>query len=196
MPEILNQTQTASHKKAVVFCADRNVVRFAQFVANQIMLAEPERDYDICITTFDGALARLREATPVRRGRVMLVGPGEEGWETAMITVGEAFSVRRGENGVLFGVDSARRGVNDATHERYQFVESTLVSERIVGVGELQRVLTSGSSEDMERRLVWNNETRYSVVLMPEKRIMHVAFPDAFHAVGAYTTYSLAGGGR
>ncbi len=64
MSEILKQNQAASHKKAVVFCADRNVVRFAQFTANQIMLAEPDRDYDICITTFDKALVELDRIDP------------------------------------------------------------------------------------------------------------------------------------
>ncbi len=64
MPEILKQNQAASHKKAVVFCADRNVVRFAQFIANQIMLAEPGRDYDICITTFDGTMVELDKIDP------------------------------------------------------------------------------------------------------------------------------------
>ncbi len=64
MPKILKQNKPAKHRKAVVFCADRNVVRFAQFIARQIMLAEPERDYDICITTFDSLMVDLDKVDP------------------------------------------------------------------------------------------------------------------------------------
>ncbi len=67
MPKIIKQNKPGKHRKAVVFCADRNVVRFAQFVADQIMQAEPTRDYDICITTFDGALFDLDKIDPALR---------------------------------------------------------------------------------------------------------------------------------
>jgi len=64
VPKILKQNKPARHKRAVVFCADANVVRFAQFIANQIMQAEPERDFDICVTTFDENLVMLEKCDP------------------------------------------------------------------------------------------------------------------------------------
>ena len=67
MPQILNQNAPSNFRKAVVFCADRNVVRFAQFIADQIMAAEPERDYDICICTFDSQLVNLDKVDPAIR---------------------------------------------------------------------------------------------------------------------------------
>jgi len=72
--EILKQNQAASHKKAVVFCADRNVVRFAQFVASQMIKAEPEPDFDIVIVTFDKSLFDLE--TPTAKVRICQIGEG------------------------------------------------------------------------------------------------------------------------
>ncbi|MBL4806408.1 MAG: hypothetical protein JKY31_03870 [Rhodobacteraceae bacterium] len=78
---IVKETHAAKKDKAVIFCCDRNVVRFAQFVARQIIQAEPTRDFDICITTFDSAV--LDDSNIHPEIRVCQIDPS---WFSSLIT--------------------------------------------------------------------------------------------------------------
>lgn len=53
---IVKETRAADNKKAVIFCCDKNVIRYALFIVSQIKEAEPNHNFDICVATFDESL--------------------------------------------------------------------------------------------------------------------------------------------
>lgn len=53
---ILKETKPEKFEKAVVLCCDENALHLALFVTDQIHRSEPDADFDICLTTFDGNL--------------------------------------------------------------------------------------------------------------------------------------------
>ncbi len=143
---------------------------------------------------FDAALALLRERTGTRSGRVLLSGAMADGWKTAVIALGSTLSVRTESEGVLLGVDATREGANDATRERYHFVTDLLGGERIVGTDELAQSLVTGDPEDTGRYHVWNNDTRYSVVMVPGRQLLQASLADEGHQAGSYETYTVKRG--
>ena len=143
---------------------------------------------------FEAALALLRERTGARSGRVLLSGATAEGWKTAVIALGSSLSVRTESDGILLGVDATREGANDATRERYHFVTDLLGGERIVGTEELARSLVTGDPEDSGRYHVWNNDTRYSVVMVPGRQLIQASLADEGHQAGSYETYTVKRG--
>lgn len=143
---------------------------------------------------FDSALALLRERTGTRSGRVLLSGAVADGWKTAVIALGSGLSIRSESEGILLGVDASREGANDATRERYHFVTDLLGGERIIDVDEMARSLVTGDPEDTGRYHVWNNDTRYSVVMVPGRQYLQASLADDGHQAGAFETYTVKRG--
>ncbi len=144
--------------------------------------------------TYEAALEYLGNAVQHENGRVLLSGPGKSGWMTAVISLGDGIALRNVEEGLLFGVDIVHEGSDEATRERYQYLESALGSERIVGVEELKRTLTDGTVGDTERRRLWNSQTRQSVILLPQRGLMSVARLGESGMPGEYTNHTLKRG--
>lgn len=50
-PQIIAQNRPAQHRRAVYLCADDRYAPYALFLADQIAVAHPRRDFDICIVS-------------------------------------------------------------------------------------------------------------------------------------------------
>jgi hypothetical protein len=143
--------------------------------------------------TYFGALELLRSARATGSAKLLVSGATEEGWQTAIVTVGERFSVRTMGEDLLFGIDLARGVIDEETRERYRHVEDALSPERIVGVGELEGVLGAGIPDSSGQGVVWNADTLFSAVIRPGKREIRVALPSESGRVGPFVSYTLRG---
>lgn len=147
-------------------------------------------------TTYDGVLARLRAAEHIRGYQVLVVAPGEDGWRGAVVSFGRRIEVRALEDGLLLGVDPEEEDAGNVALERYRRAAGLLAEHEAIGPGEAQSVLGTGSGDSDDLGEVWNGQTRYSVILLPERQAIQVAFPGDDGRPGAYTEIRLEAGGR
>jgi neutral ceramidase len=125
---------------------------------------------------------------------VLLAGPGEDGPEAVMIALNGGFSTWRAEAGLLFGLQPETAYAGDAARARYGRARDLLADERIIGARETGTVLSDEAPGRRGRARIWNEWTRHSVIMLPEKRIMRVAFPEGGGRLGAWMEYSLRAG--
>lgn len=153
------------------------------------------RDTLLQSADFESAMRYLKQEPAVQKGRLLLSGPATDGWRSAVVDLGSDAATRTAEDGLLFGIEPGRGGASDVTRERYTHLEGALIQERIVGRAELERVLSSGSAQERDRRRVWNANTRFSAILFPGRRTVFVALPGDTGTPEPYESHTLTAGG-
>ncbi|HOK90048.1 MAG TPA: neutral/alkaline non-lysosomal ceramidase N-terminal domain-containing protein [Candidatus Hydrogenedentes bacterium] len=134
---------------------------------------------------FDEALARLQEATWIRKTRVLLAGMDGKNPRAAVVVFGDAVTVRPAEkNAYLPAVSAAEAGVTPETAARYEAVSLAVSGKRIIGEEDWKRALSQqGPGMDFP----WNGQTRHSVIFYPAKGRALVSFRNASGGPGAWT---------
>ncbi|MBI2435306.1 MAG: neutral/alkaline non-lysosomal ceramidase N-terminal domain-containing protein [Candidatus Hydrogenedentes bacterium] len=141
--------------------------------------------------SFAEALAQLRAHTHLRGYTVLLAGNEAGEPMAAVLEFGNRIVTRSPEGNLLFGVAPQSDAADNAAAARYGRLGELLAAEQIVGRREMEEILrdTAGSEELLHA--IWNADSRYSVIMEPQKRTLHVAFRSAQGVSGAYTSATL-----
>jgi hypothetical protein len=140
--------------------------------------------------TVEAAVAQL-QAHPKLRGYHVLVAGAQAPW-AAVVEFGTAPVVRQAAKGFLLGADPGSKLVDDASKARYARLVTLLGGEHIIAAGKMKSALADQEpGQSGACATIWNERTRYSVLLEPKTRTLRVAFRDAGGRPGEYTTLRL-----
>ena len=134
--------------------------------------------------TLGEALAELQQQKHLR-GYHVLVADGTGA--ASVLEMGDAFTVRTTEDGLLLGAEPDSTQIDNETRTRYERVNDLLSGERIIGRSEIAAVLADAQVSETGRSRIWNSETRHSIVFDPMRQRMYVSFPSERGGPGTAT---------
>ena len=141
-------------------------------------------------TLFDDALEKLQSQSGLE-GYTLLLGATEDSVpRTAALDFTNTLEIRNAADGILLGIDPTDTDTNTIATTRYTRVADLLAQERIVGIREMQDILTDHAPDAAGFERIQNDATSVSVVFEPKRNKVHIAFPMP-GASASFTTYTI-----
>jgi len=137
----------------------------------------------------DDALDTLKSIVGMR-GYSVLVADAS-GPDATRVEYGEVLRFTRPDDGLLLGSDPKSERIDPAGRVRYDRVAQLLDDERIVAVGEIEKVLRDRDDSREGMEAILNDQIGHSVIFEPKALRIHVAFRTGPGQLGEYTTLSL-----
>ncbi|MBI2422319.1 MAG: neutral/alkaline non-lysosomal ceramidase N-terminal domain-containing protein [Candidatus Hydrogenedentes bacterium] len=130
--------------------------------------------------TLAEAVSQLTQASAPVGYRVLVAGPTETGFDAALVAWSSNGPVlRAGEEELLLAELPEDSTITPEARQRYLEVRRTLTEERIVGIAEVEQVLTTGSAATSGQEEIYNTQTQHSVVFLPAKKQLRVRAPES-----------------
>ena len=137
---------------------------------------------------FDDALERLQSLSDLKGYTIILGARGETGSRTVAVDFAHTLEIRNATDGVLLGIDPTETDTDVNT--RYNRVATLIAQERIVGIREMQNILTDQGRDAAGLERIQNDATTISIVFESRRNKVHIAFPMP-GAPAHFTTYTL-----
>ena len=146
--------------------------------------------------SYANVLERLRQCTYISGVHVLIAGYVEGKPRAAVIEFGEKVYIREVENGLLLGMKVDNSLASENERSRYGNVAAYLEPMEQIGTRDIEDILTTvapATAASASMSVLWNENTRHSVVFDPKNQDMRVALPGIDNAPGKFVTIPLEG---
>lgn len=148
--------------------------------------------------TLDDAVTQLEATGHLRGYHVLVACAADEEKEIAsqarVLEFGSQVVTREPAEGFLLGAEPESKQVDEDARTRYSRIAESLTEEHIVASAKIRKALHDSASGQLGRARVWNDDTKHSIVFVPNARVFHVSFPKADGRPGEPVTVSVKGG--